>query len=94
MDKFLAVVQIIQLIASLLPSLGTLVQSVEQALPNASGAQKLEQVRQTLATAYAVEESAKSAFESAWPTISATVGGLVSAYNASGLFTKKTAAAS
>lgn len=93
LQSFTSAINIIQIAASLLPVAAQVVQSVEQALPNTPGAQKLDVVKGILQCAYNVEQSAETAFESAWPALSAGISGIVAAFNASGLFKRATAPA-
>jgi hypothetical protein len=88
MNSFLAIIQIAKLIAALIPAAIALVQSVEAAMPGSKGAEKLGVVKAALQSAYAVEQGVEHSFETVWPALSATISGIVAAYNAAGTFKK------
>lgn len=86
-------VQVGSAVANLLPVAAQLVNSVQQAMPEGTpGAAKLETVKNALEHIYAAEQKTVATFELVWPPISAIISGLVSAYQAVGLFKKSTPA--
>lgn len=77
-----------QLVASLLPLLTSLVQTVEATLPAGTpGAAKLKAVEDALASAYAKEQSLSVAFSEVWPALSGIASSLVATFKAAGTFT-------
>lgn len=73
---------VLKLIASLLPTLISLIQSVEQAIPESGkGAEKLALVKNILI-------STDSTLTPAWPAIESVVGAIVSLFNSIGTFSK------
>jgi len=89
MNIFMSIVQIVQAAAALLPIISQTVIAIEQSLPAGSaGAVKLDMVKGILQSAYAAEQNAEVTFEKLWPTIQGIISGLITAYNASGLFKK------
>ena len=81
--------QILKLILSLLPAIIDAVKSIEQTLPaGGQGAQKLDLVRQILASAYSTSTDAVGTFEQVWPSIQGTVNAVVSFLNVTGVFKK------
>ncbi|GAA0907620.1 hypothetical protein GCM10009552_15830 [Rothia nasimurium] len=82
-----------QLIASLIPLLTSMVQTVEAALPDGTpGAVKLKAVEDALASAYAKEQNSSVAFSEVWPALSGIASSLVATFKAAGTFTSSTAA--
>jgi hypothetical protein len=69
-----------------LPVLAQLVEGIEAAFPNTAGAQKLEQLRNMLMSAFKAEQGAENVFSAAWPTIQAAIAGIVAVRNATGVF--------
>lgn len=73
---------ILKLIASLLPTLISLVQSVEQAIPESGkGVEKLSLVKNILT-------SIDGTLTPAWPAIETVVGAIVAMFNSVGTFKK------
>lgn len=73
---------LIKLVASLLPTLISLVQSVEQAIPEpGKGTEKLSLLKNILT-------SIDGTLTPAWPAIESVVGAIVAMFNNIGTFTK------
>ncbi len=82
-----------KLLLSLLPTLITMVQTVETLLPaNSSGEQKLAMVETMLTSANSVATDAVAELTTVWPAIAKVVTGLVATFNATGLFHTSTPA--
>jgi len=74
--------QVLLLIAQLIPALIAMIKAIEEALPIAGmGSEKLAAVRQIIETAF---EGAKET----WPVIEKVIGILVTLFNSTGVFGK------
>lgn len=83
--------QIVKAAVGLLPVVIEAIKALEAAMPEeGAGAQKLEIIKTTIAKAYDNASDAVGTFESIWPVLSTMVGAIVAAYNALGVFKKKT----
>ena len=83
---------IIKTVLGLLPVVVEAVKAIETALPESgAGAQKLEIIKATLSSAYEVANDTVASFESIWPVLSSMIAAIVAAFNAAGVFKKKTA---
>ena len=84
--KFLT---IIKTIVSLLPLIIEAIKAVEEAIPGqGKGEAKLAAIRAILEGAYATAQDLGVTFADLWPALEKTIGGLVSAFNSSGMFKK------
>jgi hypothetical protein len=87
MEQFFAILKVAM---QLLPMVTEMVKAIENAVPaNGQGAAKLEMVRKMLESAYGQAQDASVQFSAIWPVLSSMVGGIVTLYNTSGVFTKK-----
>jgi len=84
--QFLA---ILKLIITILPLLIDAVKAIEDAIPGqGKGEMKLAAIRTVVESAYEAADEALPKIESFWPVIQKTISGLVSIFNASGIFKK------
>lgn len=82
-------IQILKLIVSLIPTLVSLIKSLEEAIPEpGKGTQKLETLRGILESGYAVANDIGVTMEELWPALSSTINALVAAFNSTGVFKK------
>lgn len=80
---------ILKLIISILPMVIEAIKLVEQAIPGAGkGEEKLAATRSILESSYKISTNAVMSFDAIWPALQKTIAGLVSAFNATGVFTK------
>jgi len=83
-------ISIIKVALQLLPIIIEAIKAIEAAMPaGGNGAAKMEVIKTTVQSAMTVADQAEHTFEAVWPTISAMSSGVVSLFNAVGLFTKK-----
>lgn len=81
--------QILKLTISLLPLLVDAIKTIEAAMPGSgNGAAKLEALRVLLQSSYTGATDAFGTFEQVWPKIQDVAGGLVAAFNKTGVFSK------
>ncbi|MBZ0105522.1 MAG: hypothetical protein K8H84_07805 [Sulfuricella denitrificans] len=81
--------QILKLIISLLPLLVDAIKTIEAAMPGSGqGVAKLEALRTIMQSSYSGAADAIGTFEQIWPKIQDVAGGLVAAFNKSGMFGK------
>jgi len=84
--QFLA---ILKLIITILPFLIDAVKAIEDAIPGqGKGEMKLAAIRTVVESAYEATDEVLPKIESVWPVIQKTIAGLVSIFNASGIFKK------
>jgi len=84
--QFLA---ILKLIITILPFLIDAVKAIEDAIPGqGKGEMKLAAIRTVVESAYEATDEVLPKIESFWPVIQKTIAGLVSIFNASGIFKK------
>jgi len=80
---------VVKTILSLLPLIIQAVQALEAAFPDGGqGKAKLDALKNTLQSAYAVASDVTGSFESIWPAISGTASAIVALANQTGLFRK------
>lgn len=80
---------VVKLILSLLPLLIDTAKAIEAAMPQSGlGAQKIAVVRATLQAAFEVGGEAVATFDQVWPALEKTLGAIVGAFNAVGVFKK------
>jgi hypothetical protein len=80
-NKFQQALGIVSALASLLPAIGTAVQSAESALGPGNGSAKLAVVESTIQAAYSTVQGIEVAWADLQPAVAATVGALVTFYN-------------
>jgi hypothetical protein len=81
--------QLLKVMAQLLPMLGQIVQAVENIMPlPGQGAKKLALVRQILDNAYKIAGDLTIAFDTLWPLISGAIASIVTLNNATGVFSR------
>lgn len=81
--------EIIKLVLSLFPLIIQVVQAIENAIPaGGNGAVKLDLIKTTLQSAYDASNKSYGQFESIWPVLQGMVNGVVTAFNATGIFKK------
>lgn len=79
--------EIVRLIAGLLPTLIEIVKAVEEAIPEAGkGKDKLAMVRELLQVAYEATGDIGESFESLWPILQSVVDRIVALFNRTGVF--------
>lgn len=84
-------VTIIKVALQLLPLIIEAIKAIEAAMPaGGNGAAKMEVIKTTVQSAMEVAKTTETTFEAVWPTISAMSSGVVSLFNAVGLFQKTT----
>lgn len=82
-------IEVLQLVMSLLPAIIKAVRSIEEALPQAGlGAEKLRLVREMIEGAFATLGEVKLKFEDAWPGIERAIAAVVGLFNRTGAFKK------
>ena len=82
-------IEIFKLIVSLLPIIIELVQTIENSIPGSSnGKVKLEAVKNIISSTYQVTSNATVTFEQLWPSIQTVIGSIVTAFNATKVFSK------
>lgn len=80
---------ILRALAALLPIVLQLVRQLEEALPTTgAGAAKLAQIKAILQQVFGTLSGLTVTFEQVWPTVQALISGVVSAFNALGVFKK------
>lgn len=80
---------ILKLIITILPLLIDAIRAIEAAIPGqGKGEAKLAAVRSVVESAYGVSTDVVPKFETIWPAMQKTVGGLVSSFNSAGDFKK------
>jgi hypothetical protein len=78
---------ILKLVISILPLVIDAIKLVEKSIPGTGhGEAKLSATRTILESSYGFSTDAIVSFESIWPTLKKTISGLVSAFNATGVF--------
>lgn len=78
---------ILKLILSILPLLIDAIKLIEQAIPETGkGEAKLAAVRSIVESSYDAADESLPVFEALWPALQKTIGGLVGAFNATGIF--------
>lgn len=78
---------IIRAVLALLPVIIEAVKAIEAAFPmGGAGQQKLAAVRALVESSYGAASNATIAFEALWPTVSATIGAVVTLANSTGVF--------
>lgn len=79
--------EIVRLIASLLPAIIEVVKSVEEAIPESGrGQDKLSLVRELLETVYEATDDVDESFAELWPIVQKVVNSVVSLFNRTGVF--------
>lgn len=80
-------ISIFKLLLTLFPLIIDAVKAVEAAVPTGGqGSIKLGMIRELLAAAYSSGGAVAQTFEDIWPAVSKTVAGVVTAFNAAGVF--------
>lgn len=81
--------EVLKLLAGLIPTIVALVRAIEEALPEkGQGAEKLAYVRTMIEKAYTAVKDAAVPFAELWPHIEWTVAFLVGVYNRTGAWRK------
>lgn len=84
-----AFIEIVRLIAQLLPMVIEIIKAVESQVPESGkGQEKLALVRELLQVAYDAGDDVDQAFDEVWPTLKRVIDSVVSAFNRLGIFTK------
>ncbi len=82
-------IEILKLIIAILPILIEAITAVENALPGkGNGEAKLSAIKSIIESVYSSSNDISIKLEKLWPTIQNVISGLVSAFNASGIFKK------
>lgn len=82
-------IEILKMILTLFPLVIQAVQAIEAAIPTGGNGQaKLELIKNTLQSAYDASTQAFGTFEQIWPVLKNVVSGIVTAFNATGIFKK------
>jgi hypothetical protein len=85
----LAVIELVKLVLSLLPLLVSAIKAVEEAIPGQGyGEQKLAMIRSIIEAAFEKGGGMLDSFGQAWPVLESTIGAIVRAFNATGVFKK------
>jgi hypothetical protein len=83
------IINLIKLVLSLIPAIVSAIQGIEAAFPQSGqGVTKLDIIKTTLQNTYTVVDNTMPAFEDLWTKLSAVVSGIVSVFNAAGIFKK------
>ena len=84
-------ITIIKVALQILPFIIEAIKAIEAAMPSGgNGAEKLGVIKETIQTAMNTADQVETTFDAVWPTISAMTSGVVSLFNAGGLFKKST----
>lgn len=84
-----AFIEVVKLIAQILPLIIEIIKAVESQVPESGkGQEKLTLVRELLQVAYDQGEEIGSSFDEIWPTLKKVIDSVVAAFNRLGIFTK------
>lgn len=84
-----AFIEIMRLIAQILPLVIEIIKAVEKEVPEAGkGQEKLALVRELLQVAYEQGGSLSESFDELWPTLKKVIDSVVAAFNRLGIFSK------